>query len=98
MNFSFFIVQFILDLNSNISLAIRSLGENLVDKFVDYILSAISRLDRCEALEYISSYASNDTVKRAVSYAKRSRKLKTKVKAYIVFLKLYRILRFIYMR
>ena len=73
-------------------------GENLVDKFVDYILSAISSLDRCEALEYISSYASNDTVKRAVSYAKRSRKLKTKVKAYIVFLKLYRILRFIYMR
>lgn len=32
MNFSFFIVQFILDLNSNISLAIRSLGENLFDK------------------------------------------------------------------
>ena len=32
MNFSFFIVLFILDLNSNISLAIRSLGENLFDK------------------------------------------------------------------
>ena len=32
MNFSFFIVQMILDLNSNISLAIRSLGENLFGK------------------------------------------------------------------
>ena len=32
MNFSFFIVEIILDLNSNISLAIRSLGENLFDK------------------------------------------------------------------
>lgn len=29
MNFSFFILQFLLDLNSNISLAIRSLGKNL---------------------------------------------------------------------
>lgn len=32
MNFSFFIVQMLLDLNSNISLAIRSLGENLFGK------------------------------------------------------------------
>ena len=32
MNFSFFIVQIILDLNSNISLAIRSLGKNLFGK------------------------------------------------------------------
>lgn len=32
MNFSFFIVEIILDLNSNISLAIRSLGENLFGK------------------------------------------------------------------
>lgn len=32
MNFSFFILQIILDLNSNISLAIRSLGENLFKK------------------------------------------------------------------
>lgn len=32
MNFSFFIVEMILDLNSNICLAIRSLGENLFGK------------------------------------------------------------------
>ena len=32
MNFSFFIVEIILDLTSNISLAIRSLGENLFGK------------------------------------------------------------------
>lgn len=32
MNFSFFIVEIILDLNSNISLAIRSLGEHLFNK------------------------------------------------------------------
>lgn len=32
MNFSFFIVQIIINLNSNVSLAIRSLGENLFHK------------------------------------------------------------------
>lgn len=32
MNFSFFIVEFIIDLNSNVSLAIRNLGENLFNK------------------------------------------------------------------
>ena len=32
MNFSFFILEMILDLNSNITLAIRSLGENLTGK------------------------------------------------------------------
>ena len=32
MNFSFFIVDIILDLNSNVTLAIRALGENLFNK------------------------------------------------------------------
>ena len=32
MNFSFFIIEFILDLNSNVSLAIRQLGESLFNK------------------------------------------------------------------
>ena len=32
MNFSFFIIEIILDLNSNVSLAIRSLGESLFNK------------------------------------------------------------------
>ena len=32
MNFSFFIVEIILDLNSNITLAIKALGENLFNK------------------------------------------------------------------
>lgn len=32
MNFSFFIIKFILDLNSNLSLSIRNLGENLFQK------------------------------------------------------------------
>ena len=32
MNFSFFILQYILDLNSNISLSIRNIGENLFKK------------------------------------------------------------------
>ena len=36
MNFSFFIVEIILDLNSNISLAIRSLGENLFGKEISF--------------------------------------------------------------
>ena len=36
MNFSLFIVQMILDLNSNISLAIRSLGENLFGKEISF--------------------------------------------------------------
>ena len=34
MNFSFFIITFILDLNSNISLAIKSLGEELTGKSI----------------------------------------------------------------
>lgn len=73
-------------------------GENLVDKFIDYVLSAFLCLQKNEAEECISGYASTDTVKRAVSYAKKSKKLKTKVKAYIIFLKLYSILRLIYTR
>ena len=36
MNFSFFIVQLILDLNSNISLAIRSLGKNLFHSEISF--------------------------------------------------------------
>lgn len=36
MNFSFFIVQMILDLNSNISLAIRSLGKNLFNSEISF--------------------------------------------------------------
>ncbi len=36
MNFSFFIVQIILDLNSNISLAIRELGYNLFHKEISF--------------------------------------------------------------
>ncbi len=36
MNFSFFIIEIILDLNSNISLAIRSLGENLFGKEISF--------------------------------------------------------------
>lgn len=36
MNFSFFIVQIMLDLNSNISLAIRSLGQHLFNKNISF--------------------------------------------------------------
>ena len=36
MNFSFFIVQLILDLNSNISLAIRNLGKNLFNSEISF--------------------------------------------------------------
>ena len=36
MNFSFFIVQLVLDLNSNISLAIRSLGKNLFNSEISF--------------------------------------------------------------
>ena len=36
MNFSFFIVQLLLDLNSNISLAIRSLGKNLFNSEISF--------------------------------------------------------------
>ena len=34
MNFSFFLIELILDLNSNVSLAIRALGENLFQKSI----------------------------------------------------------------
>ena len=36
MNFSFFLMELLLDLNSNISLAIRSLGENLFNKNISF--------------------------------------------------------------
>lgn len=73
-------------------------GENIVEKYIDYVLSAFSSLHKNEALEYINHYASDDTVKRAVSYTKKSKDVKAKVKAYIVSLKLYSILRLAYQR
>ena len=51
MNFSFFIVQMLLDLNSNISLAIRSLGENLFSKNICF----------SELINTINTKASIDT-------------------------------------
>ena len=51
MNFSFFIVQILLDLNSNISLAIRSLGENLFGKNICF----------SELINTINTKASIDT-------------------------------------
>ena len=47
MNFSFFIVQIILDLNSNISLAIRELGFNLFNKEISFsqLISTINTLN-----------------------------------------------------
>ena len=51
MNFSFFIVQMLLDLNSNISLAIRNLGENLFGKNICF----------SELINTINTKASIDT-------------------------------------
>ena len=51
MNFSFFIVQMLLDLNSNISLAIRSLGGNLFGKNICF----------SELINTINTKASIDT-------------------------------------
>lgn len=51
MNFSFFILQFLLDLNSNISLAIRSLGKNLFG----------SELSFSELINKINTHISIDT-------------------------------------
>ena len=51
MNFSFFIVQMLLDLNSNISLAIRGLGENLFGKNICF----------SELINTINTKASIDT-------------------------------------
>ena len=51
MNFSFFIVQMLLDLNSNISLAIRGLGENLFCKNICF----------SELINTINTKASIDT-------------------------------------
>ena len=73
-------------------------GENLVNKFVDYLLSAFTNLHKDEALEYIKSYASDDTVIRAVMYAKKGKRIKTKIKAYAVSMKLYKILWHMYQR
>lgn len=73
-------------------------GENLVNKFVDYFLSAFTNLHEDEALDYINGYASDDTVIRAVMYAKKSKRIKTKIKAYAVSMKLYKILRHMYQR
>lgn len=52
MNFSFFIVQMLLDLNSNISLAIRNLGENLFGKNICF----------SELINTINTKASIDTI------------------------------------
>lgn len=52
MNFSFFILQFLLDLNSNISLAIRSLGKNLFG----------SELSFSELINKINTNISIDTI------------------------------------
>ncbi|MDD3141364.1 MAG: glycosyltransferase family 2 protein [Lachnospiraceae bacterium] len=73
-------------------------GANLVGKYIEYVLSAFSSLERNKALGYINNYASDDTLKRAISYAKKSKEMKTKVKAYAVSLKLYSILHLIYQR
>lgn len=51
MNFSFFIVQLILDLNSNISLAIRSLGKNLFNSEISF----------SQLINTINTYISVDT-------------------------------------
>lgn len=51
MNFSFFILQFLLDLNSNISLAIKSLGKNLFG----------SELSFSELINKINTHISIDT-------------------------------------
>lgn len=71
-------------------------GENLVEKFVDYVVSAFSSLPKKEAEIYISGFASSDTMRKAVFYAKKSKKLKMKVKSYLVFLKLYYMLLFLH--
>lgn len=71
-------------------------GENLVNKFIDYILSAFSHLHKNEAFKCVNFYADADTIKKAVSYAKRSKKLVNKVKAYAISMKLYNLLHFVY--
>ena len=71
-------------------------GENLANKFVDYLLSAFTNLNENEALEYINGYASDDTVIRAVLYAKKSERIKTKIKAYAVSAKLYKVIQLMY--
>ena len=55
MNFSFFIVDIILDLNSNITIAIRDLGENLFNKKICFseLINTIgySEIERCFLIE-----------------------------------------------
>ena len=73
-------------------------GENLMQKYIEYILSALSSFPKGKALEYINKYISDETVKKAISYAKKSKSWKAKIKANIVSLRLYNILNFVYQR
>lgn len=73
-------------------------GENFIGKFIDYIVSAFSSLQSNEAKKYINNYACKETVKKAVSYARKSKSPKTKIKAYLLSLKWYGLLRFVYGR
>ena len=68
-------------------------GENVIDKFIDYVRGAFENLQRHKAIECINEYLSDETIKNAIYYAKKSKKFKTKVKTYIISKKLYKIWR-----
>lgn len=73
-------------------------AENLLNKLIDYILDATSSLTYKDAKMHIDTYIDDTTVKEAIEYAKKSCKIKTKIKINLIIFKQYRILQIIYGR
>ena len=73
-------------------------AETLLNKLIDYILAATSSLTYKDAKLNINTYIDDATVKEALVYAKKSCKIKTKIKVYLILFKQYRILQIIYGR
>lgn len=73
-------------------------AENLLNKLIDYILGATSSLTYKDAKLNINKYIDDTTVKETIEYAKKSSKIKTKIKVYLILFKQYRILQIIYGR
>lgn len=73
-------------------------AENLLNKLIDYILGATNSLTYKDAKLNINTYIDDTTVKEAIEYAKKSCKIKTKIKVYLILLKQYKILQIIYGR
>ena len=83
MNFSFFIIQIIIDLNSNVSLAIRSLGENLFHKNICFS-ELITTINTSIAIDTnsLNLFSLDGLIKGRLKYI-------TSKPSFILFIKIY---------